>query len=137
MPRKGRKPRQNSDSASEEPVTPETQSPKPQPQSEPRPQAGTIASAKQALRRASSSSPVSSVKPVEVEPGTVASAKELLKTASAEMAKGHNDKASPNVSRKFLCPTGRTQSTLLKCVKATRKIDLEPYPMHEGLGIHS
>ena len=76
-------------------MTPETQSPKPQPQSEPRPQTGTIASAKQALQRASSSSPVSSVKPVEVKPGTVASAKELLKAASAEMAKGHNDKASP------------------------------------------
>ena len=94
MPRKGRKPRRNSDHSSEEPATPETQSPKAQPQSEPRPQTGTVASAKRALRRASSSSPVSSVKPVEVRPGIVASAKESLTTASAEKATGHNDRAS-------------------------------------------
>ena len=62
-------------------------------QSEPQPQSGIVASAKQSLQRASSYSPTGGIKPFEVKAGTVASATRSLTTAFADKANRSNDNA--------------------------------------------
>ena len=71
-----------------------------QPGSEPRAQSGVVESAKRSLMRASSVSPTSGTRPVEIEPGKVASARQSLMStfaANADMPHPKSSVGSPKV----------------------------------------